>query len=149
MTIQPPTLGRAPPGDERYYTVRRVFTTRRALAVIATLAAFDHTGALLSRPVSAQTAGTLRWLFTTGGFIESARALGADEQLRGPYRRWIQTHTFEPREGGTLARDHVCYAVPFDWLVHRWLVRPDIERIFQFRARALQARFAASKAPQQ
>jgi ligand-binding SRPBCC domain-containing protein len=64
-----------------------------------------------------------------------------DEQLRGPYRQWIHEHTFEARDGGTLARDHVRYAVPLDFLVHRWLVRPDIERIFQFRAEALQKRF--------
>jgi ligand-binding SRPBCC domain-containing protein len=67
-----------------------------------------------------------------------------DEQLRGPYRQWIHEHTFEPRDGGTLARDIVTYAVPLDWLVHRWLVRPDIEKIFAFRSTALQQVFAAA-----
>jgi ligand-binding SRPBCC domain-containing protein len=67
-----------------------------------------------------------------------------DEQIRGPYRQWIHEHTFEARDGGTLARDVVRYAVPFDLLVHRWLVRPDIEKIFQFRSEALRRRFAAS-----
>ena len=65
-----------------------------------------------------------------------------DEQIRGPYRQWIHEHTFEPRDGGTLARDSVRYAVPFDLLTHRWLVRPDIEKIFQFRSEALRIRFA-------
>jgi len=65
-----------------------------------------------------------------------------DEQLRGPYRQWIHEHTFEAREGGTLARDHVCYAVPLDFLLHRWFVRPDIERMFRFRSEALRRRFA-------
>jgi len=65
-----------------------------------------------------------------------------DEQLRGPYRQWIHEHTFEAREGGTLARDRVCYAVPLDFLLHRWFVRPDIERIFRFRSEALRRRFA-------
>ena len=65
-----------------------------------------------------------------------------DEQLRGPYRQWIHEHTFEARDGGTLARDVVRYAVPFDLLTHRWLVRPDIEKIFQFRSEALRNRFA-------
>lgn len=60
-----------------------------------------------------------------------------DEQLRGPYRQWIHEHTFEPRDGGTLARDHIRYAVPFDRLLHRWFVRPDIEMIFRFRNAAL------------
>ena len=46
--------------------------------------------------------------------------------------------------GGTLARDRVRYAVPFDWLVHGWLVRPDIEKIFQHRSEMLKRRFAES-----
>lgn len=68
-----------------------------------------------------------------------------DEQVRGPYRCWIHLHTFEPREGGTLVRDSVQYAVPFDWLLHRWFVRPDIERIFHFRAMALRSRFGTRR----
>jgi ligand-binding SRPBCC domain-containing protein len=67
-----------------------------------------------------------------------------DEQLRGPYRQWIHEHRFEPRDGGTLARDCVRYAVPFDWLAHRWFVRPDIERIFRYRREALRTRFGSS-----
>ena len=67
-----------------------------------------------------------------------------DEQIRGPYRLWVHEHTFESRAGGTVARDHVRYAVLLDFLVHRWLVRPDIERIFQFRTEALRKRFSAS-----
>lgn len=65
------------------------------------------------------------------------------EQLRGPYRQWIHEHTFEPHAGGTLARDLVRYAVRLDLLLHRWLVRPDIERIFEFRTVALKKRFAS------
>jgi len=68
-----------------------------------------------------------------------------DEQIRGPYRLWLHEHTFEPRDGGTLARDHVRYAVALDFLVHRWLVRPDLEKIFAFRAQELRKRFPAGK----
>ena len=64
-----------------------------------------------------------------------------DEQLRGPSRQWIHEHTFEPRDGGTLARDHVRYAMPLDFLLHRWLVQTDIKRIFQYRAEMLRKRF--------
>ena len=63
------------------------------------------------------------------------------EQILGPYRLWIHEHTFEQRDGGTLMRDHVRYAVRFDFIVHRLLVRPDIERIFAFRTKALRQRF--------
>jgi ligand-binding SRPBCC domain-containing protein len=65
-----------------------------------------------------------------------------DEQIRGPYRQWIHEHTFEARDGGTLARDVVHYAVPWDFLVHHWLVRPDIEKNFAFRAQELRKRFS-------
>lgn len=68
-----------------------------------------------------------------------------DEQLRGPYRTWVHEHTFEERDGGTLVCDRVRYAAPFDWLVHRWLVRPDVERIFDYRTRVLRERFCASE----
>jgi len=64
-----------------------------------------------------------------------------DQQLRGPYRRWIHEHTFEARDGGTFCRDIVKYAVPFDFLVHDLFVRRDVETIFKFRADELKRRF--------
>jgi len=64
-----------------------------------------------------------------------------DEQVRGPYRQWIHTHTFEPRSGGTLARDVVQYSVPFDFIAHTLFVRRDIEKIFAFRQETLRKRF--------
>ena len=64
-----------------------------------------------------------------------------DEQLRGPYRQWIHRHTFEPQNGGTLARDIVHYAVPFDFIAHPLFVRRDIERIFAYRQEALRKKF--------
>jgi ligand-binding SRPBCC domain-containing protein len=65
-----------------------------------------------------------------------------DQQLKGPYRRWIHTHRFEARDGGTLCLDHVEYAVPGGSLVHRLVVKRDIERIFDFRREALTRRFS-------
>jgi ligand-binding SRPBCC domain-containing protein len=64
-----------------------------------------------------------------------------DEQVRGPYRQWIHTHTFEPRDGGTLARDVVQYSVPCDFIAYPLFVRRDIGKIFDFRQEALRARF--------
>lgn len=60
-----------------------------------------------------------------------------DTQLRGPYRRWVHTHTFREVGDGTLVEDHVDYAVPGGALVDRLLVRRDIERIFAYRASVL------------
>jgi uncharacterized protein YbjT (DUF2867 family)/ligand-binding SRPBCC domain-containing protein len=68
-----------------------------------------------------------------------------DSQLRGPYRRWVHTHTFEETAHGTLVRDQLVYELPYGWLGdlgHRMLVRPQIEVIFRHRARILDSVFA-------
>jgi len=66
-----------------------------------------------------------------------------DVQERGPYRLWRHEHVFERREGGTLVRDRVEYAVPGGWVVDRLFVRRDLARIFEYRSRALQELFGA------
>ena len=69
-----------------------------------------------------------------------------DEQVRGPYRLWKHEHEFDERDGGTLVRDRVQYAVPFDFLVHDLLVRRDVEKIFAYRTQQLRKRFGAGSA---
>ena len=61
-----------------------------------------------------------------------------DEQRRGPYRRWVHTHSFIDEAGGTTVRDAVDYDVPFA-IIARWFVARDIRRIFAFRLRALES----------
>lgn len=61
-----------------------------------------------------------------------------DTQRQGPYRQWVHEHRFTAVPGGTRMRDTVDFALPgwiLEPLIHRWLVRPDIERIFAFRQR--------------
>jgi ligand-binding SRPBCC domain-containing protein len=60
-----------------------------------------------------------------------------DRQLKGPYRQWIHEHTFEEKDGGTLCRDVVDYAVPGGALVNRFFVRRDVEKIFAYRRERL------------
>jgi hypothetical protein len=63
-----------------------------------------------------------------------------DRQLKGPYKLWLHTHTFEGRDGGTVVSDHVRYALPLGplgELAHRAVVRRDLERIFDYRHEAL------------
>jgi ligand-binding SRPBCC domain-containing protein len=63
-----------------------------------------------------------------------------DVQLRGPYRVWEHTHTFESEGEGTRMKDHVRYQLPFGWLgrvAHELSVRKDIQRIFAFRSQQI------------
>jgi ligand-binding SRPBCC domain-containing protein len=59
-----------------------------------------------------------------------------DEQLSGPYAKWVHRHTFwDDGAGGTIVEDEVRYRLPFGVLgrmVH-FLVRKQLERIFEFR----------------
>ena len=60
-----------------------------------------------------------------------------DEQRKGPYKLWVHEHRFEAIGDGTLVTDVVTYAVPGGPLVDRLFVRPDLERIFDYRRRRL------------
>lgn len=88
----------------------------------------------------------LRWRTHIKEWVPPHRFV--DEQVRGPYRQWIHEHTFTARDGGTLARDVVHYAVPGGALVDRLFVRRDVERIFAFRRATLARRFGGHSGPQ-
>ena len=60
-----------------------------------------------------------------------------DEQRKGPYRTWIHTHTFTETDEGTIVGDQVEYAVLGGQLVNNLFVRPDIEKIFEYRSQKL------------
>ena len=81
----------------------------------------------------------IRWKTRIAAWEPPHRFL--DEQLKGPYRLWVHEHTFEEKDGGTLCRDAVDYAVPGGVLIHKLLVRRDVENIFKFRTERLQELF--------
>ena len=61
-----------------------------------------------------------------------------DEQLSGPYKKWVHTHRFvSTPDGGTDIDDEVVYALPFGVLgrVAAPFVRLQLKRIFGFRER--------------
>ena len=67
-----------------------------------------------------------------------------DEQRFGPYKFWHHRHTFEEKDGGTLMRDLVHYALPlwpFGEIGHNIFVKPKLESIFDFRREILEKRF--------
>lgn len=70
-----------------------------------------------------------------------------DLQLSGPYALWNHEHSFKSRDRGTLMCDFVTYALPFGpvgGMVHRLLVKRDVEKIFDFRAEAMRKMFPPS-----
>jgi len=68
-----------------------------------------------------------------------------DRQTHGPYSWWIHEHTFWERDRGTLVVDRVEYAVPGGRLVQKFLVAPDLRRIFQYRRRILEQLFTCGE----
>ncbi len=67
-----------------------------------------------------------------------------DKQLKGPYKVWEHTHTFEEKVNGVLMKDHVRYILPFGFLgriAHYFLVKKKLNDIFEFRKNVLNKKF--------
>jgi len=73
----------------------------------------------------------------------------ADEMVVGPYRRWYHRHLFTTVEGGVEMVDVVAYELPLGTvghLAHAWIVRAQLEAIFDYRREAVAARFGERRA---
>ena len=68
-----------------------------------------------------------------------------DRQTKGPYSLWVHEHTFAEQDKGTIVGDKVEYAVFGSRLVQKYLVEPDLQRIFQYRYRVLEELFNPDK----
>jgi ligand-binding SRPBCC domain-containing protein len=87
----------------------------------------------------------LRWLTRIEAWEPGRRF--ADRQVRGPYRLWHHTHTFDAHERGTVMRDVVRYALPLGpigRLARAVVVRRDLDRIFDYRRDAVAARLGSA-----
>ena len=84
----------------------------------------------------------LRWRSRIASWDPPERFV--DEQVRGPYRRWVHEHRFIERPDGTEVIDLVRYSVLGGRMVDRLFVRRDLERIFEFRERRLRELLGAS-----
>jgi ligand-binding SRPBCC domain-containing protein len=88
----------------------------------------------------------IRWLTRIEVWEPGARFV--DVQVRGPYRLWHHTHSFESHAGGTLVRDTVRYSLPLGplgRLAEAAVVRRDLERIFDFRYAEVARRLGAGR----
>jgi len=90
----------------------------------------------------------IRWRTLIETFIPGERFV--DRQIAGPYALWHHTHRFEDLPGGgTRMTDTVRYRVGWGLagrIATALWVRRDIARIFEYRKRALAARFAPHSA---
>ena len=80
----------------------------------------------------------LKWQSRIEGF-EPPRQF-VDVQVRGPYRRWRHTHTFEEAPGGTRIVDEVHYEMPLGplgTLAHALFVGRMLRKIFDYREQAI------------
>lgn len=67
-----------------------------------------------------------------------------DLQVRGPYKLWRHTHSFQAEQERTRITDEVLYALPLAALgrvAHRLLVRSDLEKVFEFREKKIRELF--------
>lgn len=84
----------------------------------------------------------MRWVSEITSIAE--RRHFHDIQLTGPYTSWKHRHEFREVPGGVQMLDIVEYQMPFGWMgrvLHRWIIRPRLEYIFNYRAQRIQFLF--------
>ena len=70
--------------------------------------------------------------------------LFTDRQLKGPYKMWEHTHSYEKVDNGILMKDEVKYQLPMGFLgdlVNSVIVKKKVEEIFTFRKQVLETMF--------
>jgi ligand-binding SRPBCC domain-containing protein len=88
----------------------------------------------------------MRWESRIAEYVEGERF--ADEQIVGPYRHWYHRHLFRRVPGGVAIEDVVDYRLPLGVLgrmAHAALVRRELSRIFDHRARVIGERFPTAE----
>jgi ligand-binding SRPBCC domain-containing protein len=80
------------------------------------------------------------WLTIEAEHVEYEKnRVFTDVMRRGPFPRWRHRHVFLEDPQGCRLRDEIDYAVPggpLAGLVDRWLVRPRLRRMFEYRHEA-------------
>jgi ligand-binding SRPBCC domain-containing protein len=106
-----------------------------------------HPGMMIEYRVRPLLGIPVRWL-TEITHVEPGKFF-VDEQRIGPYRIWHHEHHFRQLDGGRIEMtDRITYVLPFGPfgdLVHPFLVKPQLGKIFAFREQAVSTIFAQSE----
>ncbi len=98
-----------------------------------------HPGMMIEYRIRPLLGIPVRWL-TEITHVEEGK-LFVDEQRIGPYRIWHHEHHFKPLDDERIeVTDRVTYVLPFGLLgdlVHAFLVKPQLAKIFAFREKAV------------
>lgn len=84
----------------------------------------------------------MRWRTRISSWLPDQRFV--DEQIKGPYTKWVHLHEFESRDGGTWCTDRVSFESIGGAMVVNTLVKPDLLRIFSYRQQAMREIFRAA-----
>jgi ligand-binding SRPBCC domain-containing protein len=85
----------------------------------------------------------IRWVTVIDVWEPGVRFV--DRQVVGPYRWWRHEHRFAPAGDATRLVDDVEYQPRAAWMTG-WIVRRDVERVFDFRQAALPRMFSQKPA---
>jgi uncharacterized protein len=87
----------------------------------------------------------IRWVAVHRDYEQGRRFV--DEQVEGPFSKWIHEHRFEPEgAGATRYTDHIEFSPPFGNVgtaAARWMARPRAERMLAYRHATLRDDLAA------
>lgn len=67
-----------------------------------------------------------------------------DEQVKGPFKKWIHTHSFKPVKDGVIMEDHVSYDLYGGFLkniINTIFVSRSVKSIFNYRKKIIQEIF--------
>ena len=107
------------------------------------LASHIYAGMMIAYRVRPLLGIPMTWLSEITLVEEGVRFI--DEQRVGPYAVWHHEHAFHDLGDGRVEmEDRATYVLPFALLgdlVHPWLVKPQLERIFAFREKAVRELF--------
>ena len=107
--------------------------------ILTALSERVHPGMMIEYRVRPLLGIPVRWL-TEITHVEEGRFF-VDEQRIGPYRIWHHEHHFRQLDGDKVeVTDRVTYVLPFGLLgdlVHPFLVKPQLAKIFAFREKAI------------